>query len=464
MKRNCTVFSALAFGMALTASAAVFTPTADTSEKMPFDRASMKATSVNKAKAATPRQAEAEDTWEAIGKGQYTDMVFSTLAYAPQTMEVEFEKSTTTAGRYRILAPYKNWKDPKGEFTLTFNEAKMTPIVFDVVDSKYVLLHPFNTGYTLQGADGGEISCKMNAWGMIGDEITIQDVIEVVPESLAKYKDGYITSTTYFTMESTKYAVFLVDFSEDTSGSYLGNSEASFAIMMPGAKEPDPNDGWKDAGTASFTDVYMHAIFPDNVAESTFDVPLQQSETTPGIYRLVNPYKYWENPAETAFTVSDGHYMVIHTENAPDAWIENTTTGVTYNGQGGGMIEFYSQVADVVPEYGYDAAKSQFPAAIWANFKDNTLTYPSTTFSFSGQEYFNFGVSISGNNESFWPVKSNTFKIVFKGGDSGVDGIVMDSNVPAEYFTLDGMRVANPEKGMLLIKRQGSNVSKVLVR
>lgn len=463
MKRNWTVSGALVLGMALTASAAVITPGASKTEKLPFDRASLRTVAMGNVKKTAPRQRSTEDVWESIGKGSFTDMVFSTLAYAPQTMEVEFEKSTTTANRYRILSPYKNWKDPSGEFTLTFNESKMTPIVFDVIDNKYVLLHPFNTGYVLQGADGGEITCSMNAYGMIGEDVTVQDVIDVVPEALAKYNGGNISASTYFTMESSRYATFLIYFSEDSESPYLGNSENSFAIKMPGAKEPDPNEGWKDVGMAKFTDVYMHAMFPDNIQESTFDVPLQESETAPGVYRLVNPYKYWSNPSEAAFSVSDGHYMVIHTENAPDAWIENTTTGVTYNGNGGGMIEFYSQVADIVPEYGYDTTKSQFPESIWAQFKDNVLTYPYVSFVLSGEEYYNFGLGISGNIESFWPVMSDNFKIIFNGG-SGVENIGADSGIPVEYFSLDGVRVANPEKGMLVIKRQGSEVTKILVR
>lgn len=48
-------------------------------------------------------------------------------------------------------------------------------------------------------------------------------------------------------------------------------------------------------------------------------------------------------------------------------------------------------------------------------------------------------------------------------GGAGVATIVADENAPVEYYNMQGIRVANPENG-LYIKRQGSNVTKVLVK
>lgn len=43
---------------------------------------------------------------------------------------------------------------------------------------------------------------------------------------------------------------------------------------------------------------------------------------------------------------------------------------------------------------------------------------------------------------------------------AGVDGIDTDADAPVEYYNLNGVRVANPEKG-IFIKKQGSKTSKV---
>ena len=50
----------------------------------------------------------------------------------------------------------------------------------------------------------------------------------------------------------------------------------------------------------------------------------------------------------------------------------------------------------------------------------------------------------------------------FSSEESGVDNIAAD-NAPAEYFNLQGVRVANPENGLYIV-RQGGKVSKQLVK
>jgi len=51
-------------------------------------------------------------------------------------------------------------------------------------------------------------------------------------------------------------------------------------------------------------------------------------------------------------------------------------------------------------------------------------------------------------------------------GEGSVEGIISDNyaDAPVEYFNLQGVRVANPEAGQLVIKRQGSTVTKIVVR
>lgn len=49
--------------------------------------------------------------------------------------------------------------------------------------------------------------------------------------------------------------------------------------------------------------------------------------------------------------------------------------------------------------------------------------------------------------------------------DAGVGDIIADENdIPVEYFNLQGMRVVTPQPGMVVIRRQGKNVSKLIIR
>ena len=57
----------------------------------------------------------------------------------------------------------------------------------------------------------------------------------------------------------------------------------------------------------------------------------------------------------------------------------------------------------------------------------------------------------------------NTITITTTGIPTGVEDVTVDENAPVEYYNLQGVRVANPENG-IYIRRQGSKVSKVLVK
>ena len=57
----------------------------------------------------------------------------------------------------------------------------------------------------------------------------------------------------------------------------------------------------------------------------------------------------------------------------------------------------------------------------------------------------------------------NAIKVTTAGIPTGVEDVIVDENAPVEYYNLQGVRVANPENG-IYIRRQGSKVSKVLVK
>lgn len=47
---------------------------------------------------------------------------------------------------------------------------------------------------------------------------------------------------------------------------------------------------------------------------------------------------------------------------------------------------------------------------------------------------------------------------------AGIEDIVADENAPVEYYNLQGVRVDNPAAGSVVIRRQGANATKVLVK
>lgn len=55
------------------------------------------------------------------------------------------------------------------------------------------------------------------------------------------------------------------------------------------------------------------------------------------------------------------------------------------------------------------------------------------------------------------------FPSIVEWEEAGIEGVIVDENAPAEYFNLQGVRVANPANGLFIV-RKGNNVSKVLVK
>ena len=66
------------------------------------------------------------------------------------------------------------------------------------------------------------------------------------------------------------------------------------------------------------------------------------------------------------------------------------------------------------------------------------------------------------NNDNESDAITFNIKFNYKGNDA-IDGIEAD-NAAAEYYNLQGVKVANPEKGGMYIVRRGSMVSKEIVR
>ncbi len=52
---------------------------------------------------------------------------------------------------------------------------------------------------------------------------------------------------------------------------------------------------------------------------------------------------------------------------------------------------------------------------------------------------------------------------VYAEGGSGVAGIEAEENAPVEYYNLQGIRVANPENGLYIVK-QGNKVTKRVIK
>ena len=168
------------------------------------------------------------------------------------------------------------------------------------------------------------------------------------------------------------------------------------------------------------------------------------------------------------FDVSDPDHVIFSKTYAGFA---NENLGVTafytYNRLGYYVENF--------PQYTVDYIISVQPMP-FTTYKDGVVTL-SSYLNNSGATVYdaNYGSQLLPNGGNGWyrqvddnvvPVNMTT-KIYFPGVyEAAVKQVEVDANenLPVEYFNLNGVKVLNPAKGQLVIKRQGSKVTKEIVR
>lgn len=70
--------------------------------------------------------------------------------------------------------------------------------------------------------------------------------------------------------------------------------------------------------------------------------------------------------------------------------------------------------------------------------------------------------ALDGNNTQYWnPARDFTLEAWTE--ESGINNVAFDENAPVEYYNLQGVRVANPNNGIYIVK-QGTKTTKVFVK
>lgn len=211
-----------------------------------------------------------------------------------------------------------------------------------------------------------------------------------------------------------------------------------------------PNDGafWKTLeGKARIVDNIIAGYY-SQYSNETLICDVQESTKTPGYYRIVNPYGGSWKYAETSTHSEDHtHYLYVNATDPNKVYIEESPLGYD---AGDGCFRVNSLA------YNYIQA-GLTPKTEWYGKKSDTnISFPASTIVVSEKNY--------NNNAWYTTNKQGRLQIAIP-RQAGVDGIVGDANeAQAEYFNLQGVRVANPVPGQMLIVRRGENVTKELIR
>ena len=228
---------------------------------------------------------------------------------------------------------------------------------------------------------------------------------------------------------------------------------------------------WEVIGNARFEDPWLVPALGLNQAENIYDVQFEQDQDNPYRFRLVNPYK--QGPV-AQWNGSEGGYITFDISDQDHVLFLPTDAGF-YNTAilpGGGISSFYCynalgyevvnqpvlsveeviELYDYIPFTKYDAVQNKV-----------ILSYVED----GGQRAYdaNFGYQAVPLGGNFWDGVSMAGSITFPSWfHAAVGAVEVDENAPVEYFNIDGMRILNPQKGQIVIKRQGTKVSKEIIR
>lgn len=208
------------------------------------------------------------------------------------------------------------------------------------------------------------------------------------------------------------------------------------------------------AGKSAGWTLMENGLFNENLIYGTFtgEENTQYAEVdiyaNNGIYKVKNPYKTLYAALSLDGVSPD---LVINAKDPDNVMIELQSVGLT--GGADGVYYLFNE-----GWYAAEYDEELDPALICTLTKDAEgnveiiFPYHSCTVYASTSQKFYYGSSY----ESV---------LKFKEVEAGVNEVGIDnSNAPVEYYNLQGVRVANPAAGQLIIKKQGTEVSKVLVK
>lgn len=375
-------------------------------------------------------------------------------------------------GKYGYFSHEKD--AAKGTFTLSYNLNDNDEAWFRIVTGK-------KSGTALQTA----MQELMKA-AYYGETAT--DVVKVTEKSgkvsipVESYRKGQ-----YTVLACARYAGiedgYFVTYSDNTIRAYQEDidfyaaGDATYTDAMMAELIPSITD-------TDLSDLVTDYNFPE---EYTVTVPVQANSKAEGEYRLVHPYTeiYTGSLKSMNFdydVLSD--YLLFNIADSEKSFIVPSTSGIycgMQNSSGQSLGDFMFVIGSTNKIEGGNTISQD----VWATFENHEMTFPEGIVPDNAQSFDDVTSALSyamytykestgvvtpdGNRTVplFYPEYCVINAPSLTAGNAGVENVAADSeftNAPVEYFNLQGIRVAAPEAGQLLIKVQGKKAEKVVIR
>lgn len=227
---------------------------------------------------------------------------------------------------------------------------------------------------------------------------------------------------------------------------------------------------WRKIGKAQYTEAILSSntmnAYGFMVDEYTYEVECQQNVENPSLIRLVDPYSpdCYPRATSTTYDTSRRYYLTfdltrydcVHLQHIENIGLDLGSGTIALRSNS----DLYTRDNPLGPNLTVDEyIESGRPCG----FYDPASR--SVTFDLNG-----IRIKFNKNPTGAWYEANlnSHFLLTLPEGveipESGVQGIVSDDDAPAEYFTLDGIRVApgQARQGLYII-RQGSKTRKIML-
>lgn len=228
---------------------------------------------------------------------------------------------------------------------------------------------------------------------------------------------------------------------------------------------------WTNVGKSQFFDGWFGGIGQEYSEDLVREVVTYRNNEDPNIFLLYKPFGPGSLAEEIGYTVTpDAEGYVILDVTYPECVLvrPNVLSGVSNPQLFGGSdvtveVTSYEGIQYYFQEYTQEEIIEE--AEMWGDDLSN-MNEDGLICIYRGR----FGYVPNLDEENYWitsqndptPIPMNPRIKLPAGSFGAVEGIIDDSNAPVKYYNLQGVEISNPEKGQLVIKKQGANSTKVI--
>lgn len=386
-----------------------------------------------KAPVATAENYESE-TWTSLGAGKYISTAIADC-YGGSTdlVDVEIFEAQGKKGLYKVVGVWPDILNGGGT------------IYVDATDPDFVLIKDQDTGI-VDKVDGETHIASLTSV-LVSNGYTKEKILAELADINITLKDNVITIPEGAVCLNWPNAPDDSSYKTDPAKWYsYGENEG--VVVLPGGEYVDP---WGEAVDATMVETILGPTF-GNTNTAPYTIQIQKNSET-GVYRLISPWR--QLYTDLGLGSSTAPNLDIDASDPTNLIIPLQATGL--GGKTDGAYGYMStSYYDLVNE-------QETEDALKITLTDNGDG--TSTISFPYRSGFIYAQTSGGTYyaSNYADVLSYVTFPTFSGINE-VKADIDNSNAPVEYFNLQGMRIAAPVEGQLVIKRQGSKVEKLIVR